>query len=96
MLFGYAFVIDDNGIHNTATAINVLAFIFVVPIKTIPFSAIERFSEDDEFLSLNIDKAKIDLIPIFRIFARKKYHFFSGFTVDKQDVIKDVLKKYIK
>jgi len=96
VLFGYAFVIDDNGIHNTATAINVLAFIFVVPIRTIPFSAIERFSEDDEVLTLNIDKAKIDVIPVLRIFARKRYHLFSGFTVEKQDFIKVELEKYIK
>ena len=61
MLFGYAFVIDENGIHNTATAINVLAFIFVVPIRTIPFSAIEGFSEDNGVFTLEIDKTKIDL-----------------------------------
>lgn len=96
VLFGYAFVIDENGIHNTATAINVLAFIFVVPIRTIPFSAIERFSEDNGVLTLEIDKAKIDLIPILRIFARKRYHLFSGFTVEKRDVVKAELAKYIK
>ena len=96
MLFGYAFVIDENGIHNTATAINVLAFIFVVPIRTIPFYAVEGFSEDNGVLTLKIDKTKIDVIPILRIFARKRYHLFSGFTVEKQDIIKDELEKYIK
>ena len=89
-------MIDENGIHNTSTAINVLAFIFVVPIRTIPFSAIERFSEDNGVLTLEIDKAKIDLIPILRIFARKRYHLFSGFTVEKQDIIKVELEKHIK
>ena len=96
MLFGYAFMIDENGIHNTATAINVLAFIFVVPIRTIPFYAVEGFSEDNGVLTLKIDKTKIDVIPILRIFARKRYHLFSGFTVEKQDIIKDELEKYIK
>ena len=96
VLFGYAFTIDDNGIHNTATAINVLAFIFVVPIRTIPFSAIERFSEDNGVLTLEIDKAKIDVIPILRLLARKRYHLFSGFTVEKQDIIKVELEKYMK
>ncbi len=96
MIFGYAFVIDENGIHNTATAINVLAFIFVVPIRTIPFSAIERVSEDDGVLTLHIDKMGIDINPLLRIFARKRYHLFSGFTVEKQDVIKVELEKYIK
>ena len=96
MLLGYAFEIDNNGIHNTATAINVLAFIFVVPIRTIPFCAIEKLSEEDGALTLYIDKTKIDVNPIFRFFARKRYHLFSGFTVEKQDVIKAELKKHIK
>ena len=96
VLFGYAFVIDENGIHNTATAINVLAIIFVLPIRTIPFSAIEKVSEDDEILTLHIDKAKIDIIPFLRVFVRKRYHLFSGFTVEKRDVVKTELEKYIK
>ena len=95
-LFGYAFAIDENGIHTTATATIVLAFIFVVPIKTIPFSAIEKVSKDDGVFTLHIDKAKIDIIPILRIFATKRYHLFSGFTTEKQDVIKIELEKFIK
>lgn len=95
VLFGYAFVIDENGIHTTATAINVLAFIFVVPIRTIPFSAIEKISEDNGILILHINKNEIDMIPFLRVFARKRYHLFSGFTVEKQDVIKVELEKYI-
>ena len=96
MLFGYAFMIDENGIHNTATAINVLAFIFVVPIRTIPFSAIEKVSEDDGILTLHINKSEIDMIPFLRVFARKKYHLFSGFTVENRDIVKTELEKYIK
>ncbi len=95
VLFGYAFVIDEDGIHTTATAINVLAFIFVVPIRTIPFSAIERVSEDDGILTLHIDKSDVDMIHILRFFVRKRYHLFSGFTAEKQDVIKVELEKYI-
>lgn len=95
-IFGYAFMIDENGIHTTATAINVLAFIFVIPIRTIPFSAIEKVSEDNGVLTLYIDKTKIDIIPILRTLARKKYHLFSGFTVEKQDIIKAEIEKYIK
>ncbi len=94
-ILGYAFVIDENRIHATATVRNVLAFIFVVPIRTIPFSAIEKVSEDHETLILHIDKTKIDIIPFLRTFARKKYHLFSGFTVEKQNVIKGEIEKYI-
>ncbi len=96
VLFGYAFVIDEDGIHTTATAIKVLAFVFVVPIRTIPFYAIEKVSEDDGVLTLYIDKDKIDMIPILRVFARKRYHLFSGFTVEKQENIKAELNKFIK
>ena len=96
MLFGYAFMIDENGVHNTATAINVFAFIFVVPIRTIPFSAIEKVSEDDGILTLHINKSEIDMIPFLRVFARKKYHLFSGFTVENRDIVKTELEKYIK
>ncbi len=96
MLFGYAFMIDENGIHNTATAIIVLAFIFVVPIRTIPFSAIEKVSEDDGILTLHINKSEIDMIPFLRVFARKKYHLFSGFTAENRDIVKTELEKYIK
>ncbi len=96
VLFGCAFVMDDNGIHTTATAINVLAFIFVVPVKRIPFCAIERVSEEDGVLTLHIDKAKIDVNPVLRIFARKRYHLFSGFTAEKQDIIKAELEKHIR
>ena len=93
---GYAFMIDEDGIHTTATAINVLAFIFVVPIRTIPFYAIEKVSEENGVLTLYIDKTKIDVNPAFRIFARKRYHLFSGFTSEEKDIIKTELKKYIK
>lgn len=96
MLFGYAFTIDVNGIHSTATAINIFAFIFVVPIRTIPFSAIEKVSEDDGILTLHIDKTRVDMIPVLRVFARKKYHLFSGFTVKKQDVVKAQLEEFLK
>lgn len=73
MMIGYAFSMDAEGIHLTATAINVLAFIFIVPIRKIPYSAIEKVSQENGSLCLHIDKSEIDIIPIFRVFARKKY-----------------------
>ena len=94
ILIGYAFSIDKDGIRYTATAVNILAFIFVVPIRKIPYSAIEKISQDDGVLTLHIDKTKIDMVPLFRIFARRKYHMFCGFTVEKQADIKAELEKY--
>ena len=94
ILIGHAFSMDAEGIHLTATAINVLAFIFIVPIRKIPYSAIEKVSQENRSLCLHIDKSEIDIIPIFRVFARKKYYLFSGFTVAKQGEIENQLKKY--
>ena len=95
-LFGYAFMIDEDGIHTTVTAVNVLAFIFVVPIRTIPFYVIERVSKEDGVVTLHMDKAKIDVNPIFRVFVSKRYHLFSGFTVEKRDIIEAEFEKYNK
>ena len=41
---GYGFYMDEDGIHNTATVLVFLSFVFVVPIKEIPYSAIVALS----------------------------------------------------
>lgn len=96
ILRGCAFSMDDEGVNSTVTAIVVLAFIFVVPIRKIPYSAIERISKEDGMLTLHINKSEVEMISILRIFARKKYHFFYGFTKEKQEEIEAELKKHIK
>lgn len=94
MLTGAAFVMDEEGIHATVTAIGVLAFIFVVPVRRIPYSAIERVTQEDRVLTVHIDKSKVDMLPIFRFAVSKRYHFLSGFTENKQDEIKMLLQKH--
>ena len=79
--------LDEEGIHSTATGTIIFALIFIIPVRTIPYSAIENISEESGVLTLHIDKAKIDMIPILRIFAEKRYHLFSGFTAEKQENI---------
>ncbi|MBP3691964.1 MAG: hypothetical protein J6I80_01825 [Clostridia bacterium] len=96
IVLGYAFVMDHNGIHGTVTAVNVLAFIFIVPIRTIPYAAIAEVSNNEGILTLHINKAELDINPMFKLFARKRYHLFAGFTVEKQEQIKEELSKYIK
>ena len=46
-------------------------------------------------MTLHINKTRVYMFPFLRIFARKRYHLFSGFTVEKQDVIKSELQKTI-
>ena len=96
IVLGYAFRVDEDGIHSTATAIVILAFIFVVPIKRIPYSAIQQFSEENGILTIRIDKSKIQVVPFLRPFVRKEYHFFSGFTKEKVENIKETLNDFIK
>ena len=93
---GFAFCMDNDGIHTTATAVMVLAFIFVVPVKTIPYDAIVKVYEDNGILSIKLDKSKIAISPILRMFVRKEYHFFSGFTKENSSEIKQMLNQFIE
>lgn len=45
---------------------------------------------------MHIDKSKNRCDFDFANFCEKKYHLFSGFTVEKQDVIKSKLEKHIE
>ena len=96
MLLGFAFRIAENGIHDTATAIMILAFIFVVPIRRIPYNAIQQISEENGILTIRIDKSKIQVVPFLKPFVRKEYHFFSGFTKEKVENIKETLNDFMK
>ena len=93
---GIAFCMDNDGIHTTATAVMILAFIFVVPIKTIPYDAIVQVNEDNGILSVKIDKSKISALPILKLFVRKEYRFFSGFTKENSSEIKQMLTQFIE
>ena len=96
IIAGIAFYMDNDGIHTTATAVMVLAFIFVVPVKTIPYDAIVQVSEDNGILSIKLDKSKIAVLPILRLFVRKEYHFFSGFTKENLSEVKQILNQFVE
>ena len=91
-----AFCLDETGIHSTATAVMVLAFIFVVPIKKIPYDAMEEVSEENGILSVKLNKSKIVVLPMLRFLVGKQYHFFSGFTKENQNEIKQMLRKFVE
>lgn len=93
---GIAFCMDNDGIHTTATAVIILAFIFVVPIKTIPYDAIVQVHEDNGILSIKLDKSKISVLPILKLFLRKEYRFFSGFSKENSSEIKKMLNQFIE
>ena len=93
MIAGHAFVLDQNGIHSTVTAVFVLAFICIVPVKEIPYSAIESKEETDGLIFLHLDKSKVTAAPVFRPFVRRKYTFFHGYTSATAEEIKQYLPK---
>lgn len=91
-----AFYIDEGGIHCTATGIIIFAFIIIVPVRNIPFDATKSIFVESDVLTVKVDKSKIDINPLFRLFVRGEYRFFNGFILEEQDDIKLELEKYIK
>ena len=59
---GNAFVIDKDGIHNTYYIKLILAFIIVVPIKTIPWKYVKDLNDNDDSGVFTISLDKKDLI----------------------------------
>ncbi|MCQ2449291.1 MAG: hypothetical protein MJ132_03780 [Clostridia bacterium] len=96
MLRQSVFQIDEKGIHHTAMAKMIFAFIFVIPVKTIPFEAIQRVTEENGMFAIQIDKSKIDVTPFFKPFVSKEYHCFAGFTKENQEAIKEALNDFGK
>ena len=96
MVLAKAFSLESDGIYHTLTLMYVFAFLFVIPVRKIPYEAIEKIEEDDGILTLHIDKNKIDVCPILRIFVNKRYHLFAGFTKETQETVKMKLERYIK
>ncbi len=96
MISGSAFCMDQNGIHSTLSVFKVFSLIFAVPVRNIPYSAIERVEEENGLLTLVLKKSEIDVFPLFRIFVSKRYNLFYGFTKENSDRIKEELGRYIK
>ncbi len=59
MFLNYAFVMDKNGIHNTVTAVMILAFIVIVPVKRIPYEAIVHTEHQGGILTAKLDRSKL-------------------------------------
>ncbi len=96
LLIGRGFALEKDGICCTLSASMFLAFVFVIPIRKIPYEAIERVCEENGTLTLLINKKKVDTLWIFRPFVSKRYHLFSGFTTETQERIKAELNVYFQ
>ena len=94
MILGYAFYIDEKGIHSTATASLFLAFIFIMPVRLIPYEAIVSLNMRDGILTARINKDKIFASPSFKPFIRSEYHFFSGFTKNTASEVRAAVEEF--
>ena len=96
IFLGYAFYMDESGICSTSSIMVLLAFVFVVPVKRIPYDAIEWVGEDNGLFLIKINKSKIEVFPIFRPLVRKEYYFFSGLTKEKTEIIRETLDFFMR
>lgn len=96
MILGYAFYMDESGICSTSSIMVLLAFVFVVPVKRIPYDAIEWVGEENGLFLIKINKSKIEVFPIFRPLVRKEYYFFSGLTKEKTEIIRETLDFFMR
>ena len=91
---GYGFYMDEDGIHNTVTALAFLAFVFVVPIKEIPYSAVIKTVEQRRFVTLILDKSKLRMSSFLNMFAQQEYHFFHTFIREKTEKVQEAYYHY--
>jgi len=96
IFLGYAFYMDESGICSTSSIMVLLAFVFVVPVKRIPYDAIEWVGEENGLFLIKINKSKIEVFPIFRPLVRKEYYFFSGLTKEKTEIIRETLDFFMR
>ncbi len=77
---GKAFTIDEKGIHNTLTFINFFAFIFVLPIKFIPWSAVSYvdMSGGPMYIRVKVKECKMSLLAKL-VVSIKGYAFCYSF-----------------
>ena len=91
---GYGFYMDEDGIHNTATVLVFLAFVFVVPIKEIPYSSIIKTLEVRGIPTLVLDKSKLRMSSFLNMFAQQEYHFFHTFIKAKREDVQEAYYHY--
>ena len=78
---------DEKGIRNTLSLRPFLAFIFVIPLSAIPYSAIRQIKREGALLTAVLDKSKLPLPSLFRPLISNEYHFFFSYTDAKQEDI---------
>ena len=91
---GYAFKVDEAGVHSTLSVTIFLSLIIVVPVTYIPFDGIVTLDEEYGVLRAKLEKSKIDLPAFLRPFLRSKFYFFNGYRKESNEEIRNMIKSY--
>lgn len=87
-----ALTITENGIENTLILLNLFAFVFVVPVKLIPWEAVKYFDSDNgiPYIRINIKEIEAGFLAKAVLFVLG-YDFCFGF-VKPHVCVEDVLQ----
>lgn len=78
-----AFTFDSEGIHGTVTGFMMFAFAIVLPVKTIPWSAVTYIDRSGGFVYIRVKTSEIEASRLARLIIKiRGYSFCSGFTKD--------------
>ena len=76
-----AFTVDRTGIHNTLVFVYLFAFVIVVPVKLIPWSAVHYVDRKDDGIYIRVKRKQVTASGIGRlIIGILGYHFCYSFT----------------
>ncbi len=93
---GYAFELTENSISHTFLVIIPLAFIFVLPIKHIPFSAITRVTIENGITTLHLNKSKLPVCRLCRWLIPSQYQLCAGYITDQKEWVERFNELYEK
>lgn len=78
---GNAYTLTQNGIENTLTFINLFAFIFVLPVKKIPWEAIKVIDNSEGFYQIRVSIKMIEASLLAKgIMFIRGYNFCYKFS----------------
>ena len=94
VIIGHAFIIDGEGIHSTLSVFGSKTIAVLLPIKKIPYDAIESAYMDGSNVTLILDKEKIEVNSLIKPFVRKKYKFVYQFAKYDEKSLRELFNRY--
>lgn len=94
---GAAMEVTEEGIENTLTAIVILAFVVVLPVKKIPWNAMTRTKNADKDMGIHVkvDKELVEAAPAAKMILRiRGFNFCKSFC--RPAFVEEELPKKLK